>query len=376
MSSPTQATQHRDDSSPMAQRVSVASSGLCDPVAMPANGASAANHARPNGLRGLSRIVFFLCWIVVLLCGVNVMINTGLRRIKTSQFGVSNKIVQGGINADIVISGSSRAISHYDPRLIESITGHSAYNLGRNGSQTDMELAVLKTYLKHNRRPELVIQNLDAFSFVTTREVYDPAQYMPYLDEPDIYAALQHVNATEWWKNKHLPLYGYVVDDMRFTWIAGVRGFLGWSPREDFFLGFNPRTGQWTDEFEKLQATNPEGVSFPIEPAGVQVMQDLIGVCKDNGIKLVFVYSPEYKEMQSLTKNRLEIFSRFQDLAKQNNVPLWDFSSWNYADNRKFFRNSQHLNAEGARLFSDEFARKLGQELPRLIGNPAVSARR
>lgn len=372
MSSSTQTAQRHHGSTPTSQEVPIGAAGLCEPMTTPAKG-TIEDRDRRRGLRGLSRIVCFCCWIVALLYGVNAMINAGLRRINTSQFGVSNKIVQGEINADIIISGSSRAISHYDPRIIESTTGHSAYNLGRNGSQTDMQLAVLKTYLKHNRKPLLVVQNLDAFSFVTTREVYDPAQYMPYLAEPDIYAALQHIDKTEWWKDKHLPLYGYVVDDMRFTWIAGVRGFFGWSPREDFFLGFNPRTGQWTDEFEKLRAGNPQGVSFAIEPAGVQVMQDLIEVCRNNGIKLVFAYSPEYKEMQSLTKDRFEIFRQFRDLSQRYDVPLWDFSDWQYSDDREFFRNSQHLNAEGAKSFSEDFARKLAQELPHLITHPAVA---
>jgi hypothetical protein len=304
--------------------------------------------------RGVGRIAGFFCLIVVLLYIVNGMINSGLRRIKTSQFGVSNKIVQGKINADIIITGSSRAISHYDPRIIEAITGRTAFNLGRNGSQTDMQLAVLKTYLAHNRTPKLVLHNLDAFSFVTTREVYDPAQYMPYLGEDDIYAALHHISPEIWWKAKYLPVYG-------------LKGCFGWSPREDFFLGFNPRVGHWTADFENFKTTHGAGTTFDIEPEGVRIMEDLIRVCHDKGIKLVFVYSPEYREMQMLTKNRAEIFAKFSELSERYNVPLWDFSDWNNANNHELFRNSQHLNAEGAKVFSQDLANRLAKELPRLI---------
>jgi hypothetical protein len=317
--------------------------------------------------RGVGRIAGFFCLIVVLLYIVNGMINSGLRRIKTSQFGVSNKIVQGKINADIIITGSSRAISHYDPRIIEAITGCTAFNLGRNGSQTDMQLAVLKTYLAHNRTPKLVLHNLDAFSFVTTREVYDPAQYMPYLGEDDIYAALHHISPEIWWKAKYLPVYGYVVEDMRFNWLLGLKGCFGWSPREDFFLGFNPRVGHWTADFENFKTTHGAGTTFDIEPEGVRIMEDLIRVCHDKGIKLVFVYSPEYREMQMLTKNRAEIFAKFSELSERYNVPLWDFSDWNNANNHELFRNSQHLNAEGAKVFSQDLANRLAKELPRLI---------
>ncbi len=327
---------------------------------------NAQEQARRGSWKGLSRIALFFSLIVGLIFGVNSIVNAGLRRIKTSEFGVSNRIVNGEINADIIISGSSRAVSHYDPRIIEPVVGHSVFNLGRNGSQTDMQLAVLKTYLRHNTKPKLVIHNLDAFSFVTTREVYDPAQYMPYLSEPDLYAALQKIDGSVWWKSKYLPLYGYAAEDMRFTWITGLHGIFGWSPREDSFLGFTPRTGQWTEDFEKYKEANPDGVNFAVEPAGVRIMEELARLCHDSDIRLVFVYSPEFRQMQSLTKNRAEIFDQFRKVAAPYNVPIWDFSDWKYSSDQEYFRNSQHLNAVGAELFSKDFAEKLAQESPSL----------
>lgn len=319
-----------------------------------------------RALYGCLRIFCFFSLIILLAYGLNATINSGLRRVKTDLFGVSNQIVEGKINADIIITGSSRAVSHYDPRIIQSVTGLTAFNIGRNGSQTDMQLAVLKTYLKHNRKPRIVLHNLDAFSFVMTREVYDPGQYMPYLDESDIYDALRKINSKVWWKCKYLPLYGYVAEDMRLDWMLGPLGLLGWSPRESFFQGFNPRRAKWTEDFAKFQEANPDGVSFEIQPAGIQVMEDLIHVCQANGIVLIFVYSPEYREIQSLTRNRAEIFHEFQKLSQNHGVPLWNFSNWEFADNTEFFMNSQHLNAEGAEKFSSELARRLAEQLPQL----------
>src|SRR6185437_952066 len=51
--------------------------------------------------RGLVKIVCFFGLIVILAFALNAIINSGLRRIKTSQFGVSNRMVQGKINANI-----------------------------------------------------------------------------------------------------------------------------------------------------------------------------------------------------------------------------------------------------------------------------------
>jgi len=206
----------------------------------------------PKAWKAVGRMAGFLGVIVVLTFVTNAIITSGLRRIKTSAFGASNQIMEGKVNVQVVITGSSRALAHYDPRTIEAIAGRTAFNLGRNGSQTDMQVAFLKVYLAHNRTPEVVVHNLDAFSFVTTREVYDPVEYTPYLYDHELYDALRKINPNIW-KSRYLPLYGYVVEDMNFSWIRGLKGFLGWSPPEDYVLGFNPRSRKWTDDFKNLK---------------------------------------------------------------------------------------------------------------------------
>jgi hypothetical protein len=311
-----------------------------------------------SSLAVVRRLLCFFAVTVAMVFAVNALITSGLRKIKTSQYGVSNLIMAGKVNSQIIITGSSRALSHYDPRIIEKQTKLSAFNLGRNGSQTDMQIAILKTYLEHNRKPEIIIHNLDAFSFETTHELYAPAQYVPYLYDPEVYQPLRQISR-DTWKSRYLPLYGYVADDMSFSWVSGLARLFGWSPKEDFFLGFNPRPKKWTDEFQRFKTENPQGVSWPIEPAGLQLIEDLVHLCQERGIKLIFVYSPEYSEMQKLTKNRAEIFDHFRQLSTRYEVPLWDYSDWEYAANTAYFTNSQHLNADGAAVFSQNLSNQL-----------------
>ena len=78
-----------------------------------------------GGLYAVRRIAYFFGMITILVFGFNAMITSGLRQIKTSQYGVSNRVMKGEVNAQIVITGSSRAVSHYDPRIIEARTGRS-----------------------------------------------------------------------------------------------------------------------------------------------------------------------------------------------------------------------------------------------------------
>lgn len=194
---------------------------------------------------------------------------------------------------------------------------------------------------------------------------------MPYLYDEALYQPLRKINRDVWWKSRYVPLYGYVVPDMRFNWVLGLTGFFGWSPREDFFQGFNPRSDKWTDDFRRFKAANPDGVRWDIEPAGIQLLEDLIRLCQQSGIQLIFLYSPEYAEMQKLTKNRAEVFDHFHELAARYQVPFWDYSDWRYAGDTNYFTNSQHLNAEGAEVFSADVANRLEGYLAAQSGTSA-----
>ena len=130
---------------------------------------------RSPALPGAGRVVRFFVVLIAAFTALNFLIDMGLRRIESDAFGVLNNIVTGQINAAILISGSSRALTDYDPRIITSYTGESAWNIGMNGSQTDMQLAILKTYLAHNSVPNSLIHNLDSFAFKTSKEgIVDP----------------------------------------------------------------------------------------------------------------------------------------------------------------------------------------------------------
>ena len=80
---------------------------------------------------------------------------------------------------------------------------------------------------------------------------------------------------------------------------------------------------------------------------------------KQRGVPLLLVYSPEYYEMQALERNRGEVFAKTREICDRYDVPLWDYSDSPISRNRAYFYNSQHLNADGAKVFSRDLARRL-----------------
>lgn len=331
---------------------------------LPSAGSSSSPTSRMLGRRrfpGLGRILAFFAFLAALAFVVDALIGSGLRRIRTSKFGSLNRVMAGEVNADIIINGSSRALVHYDPRIIAAATGRSAYNLGMNGVQIDVQLAVLKAYLSMNRKPRVVIQNLESFTFKTTKrgELYDPGAYLPYLSNRALYEGLRQIDPAVW-KWKYFPLYGYVVEDLNFTWVKGLLAFAGRQESENYFQGFNPRHLQWTGDFEQFRrSVGPAGVVNEIELAGIACLEEMIALCAQADITLILAYSPVYAEMQALERNRAEVFATFERLARQHSIPFWDFSGHPVAHIRDYFYNSQHLNAEGARIFSSTVADRL-----------------
>jgi hypothetical protein len=309
---------------------------------------------------GPGRFVGFLLFVALQVAATHLLIGWALRRVDVTDVGAFNRAMQGQVNAEIVISGSSRGYRHYDPRIISSQTGLTCFNLSRNASQIDVQLGVLKAYLRHNRKPRLIVQNLDLQSLVLTKagEIPEPAQYVPYLSDPDIYSCLTAIDH-QLWKWKYLPLYAYSTEDTSFTWTVGLRSLVGAAPREYCFDGFSPMAKSWTQEFDRFKSAHPHGLEIPIDQGAVTALRELIALCREEGIRMVLVYSPQYHEMVGLTINREKIFSIFSSLATENQVPFLDYTESPLSYSRENFYNAQHLNEDGAALFSRDFAQNL-----------------
>lgn len=313
-------------------------------------------------MRRLGRLFAFFLVTGLSALVVHQLIGAGLRSIRTSGLGAFNRAMAGEVNAEILISGSSRALVHYDPAILRGATGRSTYNLGLNASHLDVQLGVLRAYLAKNRKPQLLVQNLDLHSLKLSTNIYNAAQFVPYLSEPHIYAALRKIEP-DLWKSRLLPLYGYVAADMRYTWILGVLALFGVQPPEDHFDGYNPRDLSWTGDFDQFRQAHPDGVEIEIQPEARALLVELLALCRAEGIRVCLVYSPEYHEMVALTRNRPALFAEFSRIAEEGGAEFLDFSAWPPSTNRALFYNSQHLNRAGATAFTADLASRL-TEMP------------
>lgn len=312
--------------------------------------------------RVISKGTAFIAIFLVLVLSLDALFMWSLRNLKRGDFGVWNKLVGGEINADILFTGSSRTLVHFDCTAVISILhDKSCFNLGLDASAINFQLPYLRTYLDHNRDPGVIVQGLSVSSLHSTEYIFAPEQYIPYLDNEIMYRHLLSVDDT-FWRHKYLPLYSFALygTSLRKNILASLFGLKFNYERPN---GFRAEDQEWTSAFDRFKQANPDGITYTIEQPAIQNLRILIELAKSQNSDVLLVYTPEYYENYELTLNRDEILDIYRAVAAEYDIEFWDYSDTPITHDKRYFYNSQHLNREGAREFSTMFAHDLSEYL-------------
>ena len=109
----------------------------------------------------LLKTLGFAALVLVLAFGLDLLICRGLLKMDDYRFQDYSAMIHGGMDNDILIMGNSRGKSHFDTRVIDSLSHKSSFNLGIGGYPINAQLLKYQLYREHNRKPELIIQNID-----------------------------------------------------------------------------------------------------------------------------------------------------------------------------------------------------------------------
>jgi hypothetical protein len=309
-------------------------------------------------IRSSSGILAFLLAAGLLVCALHLAVNAGMRRIARGEFGAFNLAAEGRVNADVIVTGSSRAVLHYNPDVLQRATGLSVFNLGRIGSLTNIHTGILRFYLHQNRLPRLLIENADFTSLSTDDSVYDLPHYTPYLYDSGLYQALRQ-RYPAIWMARYLPLYGYVANDVEFRHYLGLKALLGIQPREYYQNGYLGKHQEWTQAFARLKA-NRKRLFAATNAEGMADFEQFLSEARSRGIPTVVVFSPVYCEHLAMVVGRTQMLASLAGIARKYDADFWDFSDLApISGDTRFFYDSTHLNARGASAFSEVLGRRL-----------------
>ena len=297
--------------------------------------------------------IFFIPFIFILTIS-DYIVTKGLQKTKSGDYKEWNEIYSGNINADIIINGSSRAWVHVSPKILDSILYVNSYNLGIDGHNFYMQYCKFCEYLQYNNKPKIIIQTLDIFTLAKRNDLYNYQQFFPYIYKSRIR------KVTKTYKgftnmDYNLPFYRYH-NSSEIIKIGFDEFFTTTNLDNGKYKGYLGIVKDWDNTFDEYKKANPKGVITDLDKESIELMDTFLNNCKNDNINVILVYSPEYIENQYLTNNRDEIFKIYNDFAIKYDIDFFDYSKDTISYQKKYFYNSQHLNKEGAELFTEKLA--------------------
>ncbi len=306
----------------------------------------------------LRKIIFYCAVLFIVAFAFESFIDHRLKNTYNYTYGDWNRIFKGQIDADIVILGSSRAFVQYNPQIIEKITGLKCYNLGLDGAGTTIQMAKWKAYLKYNKHPKFVIQDIDLLSFgeMKGNEIPNKEQFLPYLESSSVYNVLRTISPNIVFE-KHIPLIKYCGFNKQV-----VSAFIADSIVSDGKTkGFQVQDKLWDDKMLDYLKTNKKKVTKEkkLLDLGFNNLISLALDCSENGIQLFLVHSPLFYEGQKVLGQQESFIVKISDFAKEYKITFWDFTEGEINYKTDYFYNATHLNKFGSDLFTKQISYKL-----------------
>lgn len=242
----------------------------------------------------------------------------------------------------VLIMGSSRAIHHYDPAILEDSLGMGVYNCGVDGNGILFQYGRLSLILERYRPRLIIYDAINSFDISRDDAQKNLGWLRRWYGHNSIDSLLEDMSAFELLKLKS-SLYRYNGSFMQML-SDNIH------PQQEIaYHGFKPLRG--IINYEPKKEEEPIAEWLPLK---LKYFQKFIETCRANDIGIVMVYSPWYNKTSS------ETYARLTELCVANDIPVIDYyGGGEFNESRELFKDASHLNENGAALFSKSVASQL-----------------
>ena len=250
-------------------------------------------------------------------------------------------------NQPLLIFGSSRAEHHYVPEIISKETLLKSYNVGRAGVGMFFHYAVLLSTLERYT-PKVIVLDLDHRDLYIKSNNFGPnvvKEAAPFYGKKskefdsllvrNNYDYLLYQSNLFKYNKKFFPIItGAIRSEKKYDGYAPVSGVLNSIPK---------------DSISEV---------YTISNDLVNVTKEFILKAKKKNVKLIIVLSPSYK------KTPKEFDNYVYSLQKKYKVNVINhFKDTTFLNHPKYFRDIDHLNDEGAKVFSKIVAKEINKSI-------------
>ena len=251
-------------------------------------------------------------------------------------------------NEAILIMGSSRASHHYVPQVFTDSLGLDCYNLGQDGNGIILQygrwLMISERY-----KPRLIIYDVNpGFDLVENDNMTYIDRLKPFCNDNQVKAYIASIFPMERFKLMS-KMYRY-----NYKFIELLSDCKKEEGTDKNLNGYIPLYGHIRTEMIGKGQSTGSGI-IEEDSTKIRFLEQLAMDCQKKGTKLVFVASPSY----SKNGRNINTFRAISKISERYEIPFLYYYESDFSNNPDLFKDSHHLNNEGALLFSSEVAGKI-----------------
>ena len=299
--------------------------------------------------RGIYQVFVFLITLIICDFIFGIFSKAIFNSQKSGKYARLTYIVKTDTSA-IIVLGSSHAMKHYDPEILQDSLHESVFNYGTMGQKLLFNEAIYE--IRESRSiPKMIILNVDADWFFDKHNQQERmSDLFPYYNSVGdiIFKSfsrkdkfLGHLKLL----SKTFPYNSTVVHVIKYK-LKPQYDIKGYAPLYEVVDSL-----QWESQLNadkgkpEMKRLRPE-----CDSSLVKLFSQFIDDINRNNIRLFVVISPDL-----LKPDYPEIYvdNIIKEICNKRNTPLFDFSNGDiFNNNRRLFSDFGHLNDSGARMFT------------------------
>ncbi len=263
--------------------------------------------------------------------------------IKTFAHSITNP------SEDIYIYGSSRALHGYDCNEFTKVLGYSCFNNGKQNSTILYHDLILNEMLKKHV-PKIIILDFApkelSWGEASNSKTVLANTILPYTIHDSAFAAIAKEQfPKEYYKAQLSWLYAYK-ESIPALFNTRKEG-------DDEINGYRPLIGSKARNTPMNYGNETEQTDSSAE----QAFNAFVKTIADKHIRLYVIMSPIFVKKYETTPS----VEYAKSVLKKYNIPFWNYAFDTAFYKHEYFYDYIHLNAEGARLFSEKIAERIKQ---------------
>ena len=307
-------------------------------------------------LRSLALVLAFLAGLLAVDRSAGLLLGQAFSRLHSEgRVGLANWALEQ-TDAELVVFGSSRAVYHVDPEILQEELGLSAFNAGAPGQSIRYARAMQALLLARGSRARVFVLHVDPKNLwgVESARLQRLAPF--YGEDPAVDALLE---ASSPMARLKLQSWAYRYNSLVVPIVANL-------------LQDRPTPGNGfrvipADRPQDLERRAPHTEPGEILPEISQLYVDFIAVAREKGIRVAFVDSPRWRpDGPSSVRPTDRIGHRWLGRLAREHGAAWiviDDSHESRFAGPQLFADISHLNHEGATLYSQLLAEQLRRVL-------------